>query len=119
MRKGKINMERIGETIAKSKVFQSTNDNNESLLLPLKRETMNNVNIEKSEKAKITERIAWRLVEHYNAPGSYRYFLKVAWHLSEAQIWDTVELSHKDSIHCPISYFVATTRILMTAKGIS
>ena len=113
-------MEKVGN-IAKSKLHNVNNVNNETLKFPLKRETMNNdnnVNIEKSERAKRTERIAWSLVEHYDAPGSYRYFLKVAWHLSEAEIWDTVELSHRKNISSPVKYFVATTRIIMTNKGV-
>lgn len=64
-----------------------------------------------SPKVAKVQHIADRLVEEYREPKSRQYFLKVAWHLSEAQIWDLVEVSRNKKK--PISYFLAVTKRLL------
>lgn len=53
-------------------------------------------------------RIAKALVEKFDAPNSYKFFLKCGYRMSENDIWTTYELAHKDHITSPIRYFVAS-----------
>lgn len=53
-----------------------------------------------------TENTADKLVKKFNAPGSRQFFLKCAWNLTPAFIWDTVEISQKKTIKKPLNYFV-------------
>lgn len=55
-----------------------------------------------------TEAIADRLVKTFGAPQSRNFFLKCAWHLSEAQIWEIAERAQGPQIKSPIKYFVAS-----------
>lgn len=70
-------------------------------------ETLDNVKGGKTQKELYTEQIARRLVEKFNAPSSYNFFLKCAWRLSEGFIWSTYESANRPDIKSPIRYFVA------------
>lgn len=72
--------------------------------------------VEKSKRALETETIAFRLQKEFHAPQSYAFFLKCAWHLSEAEIWNAVEASKRPWIKAPIKYFVKSCANLMDAK---
>lgn len=74
----------------------------------------------KSEQIKIrTERahkvdfIADELVRRFNAEGSRKFFCKVAWNLSESQIWSIYGSATKPGIACPIKYFVRACKNLI------
>lgn len=60
----------------------------------------------KSAKASKTEAIASKLQREFDAPQSYDFFLKCAWHLSESDIWSAVEASKRPWIKAPVKYFV-------------
>lgn len=62
----------------------------------------------RSSRQIMTERIADRLVDKYKAPGSRKFFLKAAWHLSEDFIWTTWEISRNKTF--PIKYFVKSCK---------
>lgn len=72
---------------------------------------------EKNTKVIQTEYIANKLQQEYHAPGSYAFFLKCAWHLSEGEIWNVVELSRKPWIKMPVKYFVKSCSNLMAEKS--
>lgn len=57
-------------------------------------------------RQKNVDAIANNLVRIYKAPDSRQFFLKCAWHLSEAFIMKTVEASTKPQIHSSLKYFV-------------
>lgn len=50
--------------------------------------------------------IAERLLEKFKEPKSWKFYLKCAYHLSEATIWELVGLSLKPTVKCPNRYFV-------------
>lgn len=64
--------------------------------------------LSRSEMVIITERIANKLVDKYNAPASRQFFLKAAWHLSEDFIWTVVEISRSKKY--PIKYFIKSCK---------
>ncbi len=68
-------------------------------------ESMNN---DHNIRAKHAEQIANNLVRKFDAPNSYKFFLKCAYRMSENDIWTTYELSHKGRVRSPIRYFVAS-----------
>lgn len=57
-----------------------------------------------SAKSRAVENIAQRLVDAFNNPGAREYYCKVAWSLSEATIWNNVELA-KSKGRSPAKYF--------------
>lgn len=66
-----------------------------------------NESLKRDPRITMTENTAKKLVCEYEAPNSYKFFLKAAWHLSEAFIWNTVETSKKSArIKSPIRYFI-------------
>lgn len=73
--------------------------------------------VEKSKRALETEAIAFRLQKEFHAPQSYAFFLKCAWHLTESEIWNAVEVSRRPYIKAPIKYFVKTCANLMATKS--
>lgn len=104
MRKGKINMERIGEltTGKRARLMINHGSYKEPRLMI-------------NDKVQNVRNTANRLVEVFKSPQSRRYFLKVAWHLSEAQIWDVVEIALRKRV--PVSYFIAATKQLLADQG--
>ena len=62
--------------------------------------------IDRRGKISKTDMIADRLVKKFGAPQSRRFFLKCAWHLSEAEIWDIAEASMSKKIQNHTAYFV-------------
>ncbi|MBR3254237.1 hypothetical protein IKF88_00685 [Candidatus Saccharibacteria bacterium] len=54
-----------------------------------------------------TEYIADKLVEKFNAPQWRKFFLKIAWHLSENAIWSTLEMAFTKKVTKPLNYFIA------------
>ena len=69
-----------------------------------------------NDRVNKTDYIANKLVKTYNAPQSRNFFLKCAWHLSEDEIWSTVENSQRKGIECPIKYFVACCHKAMQSR---
>lgn len=71
--------------------------------------------VSESEKFRLrqrkTEYIADKLVEKFNAPQWRKFFLKIAWRLSEDAIWSTLEmtmeLKAKEIVKKPLNYFIA------------
>lgn len=63
------------------------------------------------------ERRAYRLVEKLNAPDCYKFYLKCVYHLSEAEIQNSLEVSTRPGIKCPARYFSTTAKKLLAAKG--
>ena len=63
------------------------------------------------------ERRAYRLVEKLNAPDCYKFYLKCVYHLSEAEIENSLEVSTRPGIKSPARYFSTTAKKLLTAKG--
>lgn len=53
------------------------------------------------------ERIAHQLVEKFQAPNSYKFFLKCAYRMSENDIWIAYENANRGRIKSPVKYFVA------------
>lgn len=53
-----------------------------------------------------TEATADKLVKVFRAPQCRKFFLKCAWHLSEAQIWEIAEMAQTPRIKSPVRYFV-------------
>lgn len=67
----------------------------------------------RSSRAAKVDRIADHLVQKFNAPGSRDYFRKVAWHLSEDEIWTIYEKAHGPKVDDPLRYFIAVCQIKM------
>lgn len=66
------------------------------------------MNIDSSKPRQVrADLIAKRLVDKFAAPNSYKFFYKVAYYLSEDEIWQTYETAHKGRVNSPIKYFVA------------
>lgn len=80
----------------------------------LKENSMNNDN--KSYNQRKTEYIATKLVRTFEAPQSYNFFLKCAWNLSEAFIWNAVEASQSKKVKSPIKYFVSCCHREMSSR---
>ena len=93
-------MEHAG-TNAQSRYAKPTNVNN--VKPNRKRITLNNV-----------RDIAHRLVESYNEPQSYDFFCKVAWYLSEGDIWSTHEKSFEKNN--PAAWFSRVCKIKMEQR---
>lgn len=72
---------------------------------------VNNINV-KVARAERARRIAQDLVHRFGteSEGSYRFFLKAAWRLSENEIYDAYEYAHRDGIGSPLKYFIATLK---------
>lgn len=101
--------ERINDLINERFNKLNLNDYNENYVEKSK-------TVEKSKRALETEATAFRLQKEFHAPQSYAFFLKCAWHLSEAEIWNAVEASKRPYIKAPIKYFVKTCANLMATK---
>ena len=113
-------MQRIGE-IAAQRVNDNVNDND----ISLKRNINDNVN-DGSVMVKIgsyhrkyhTEAIAQRVIQKLDAPQSYRFFLKCAWNLPEAVIWDIIEYATTNpKIKEPVKYVVSVLHYEMQKRG--
>lgn len=76
---------------------------NESMKFPKRKQSMNSMI---NDEAGRVEYVADRLVTEYSAPDSHKFFLKAAWHLSEAFIWKTVEISRSTRITNSLRYFI-------------
>lgn len=50
--------------------------------------------------------IAEKLLRKLGEPQSWKFYLKCAYHLSEAKIWEFVELSTRPNVKFPNRYFV-------------
>ena len=76
---------------------------------------------ESKARLMINHKVQWvrntanKLVEVFNSPQSRNYFMKVAWHLPEAQIWDVTEIALKKRV--PVSYFIAATKQLLADQA--
>lgn len=64
-------------------------------VITLNKPSTNNVNN--------VRQIAHKLCDKLNDPSSFEYFCKVAWHLSEGQIWSNLEQASGG--HNPKAYF--------------
>lgn len=60
----------------------------------------------KQQQAK-TEYIADKLVQIFSAPEWRRFFLKVAWRLSEDAIWTATEMANRAKVKKKLNYFIA------------
>ena len=61
-----------------------------------------------SSPSQIKQRnIAEQLLRKLKEPKSWKFYLKCAYHLSEARIWELVELACRPSVEHPNRYFVA------------
>lgn len=106
MRKGTL-MQKIGELTAESKARLMINKINHG--------SYKEPRLMINHKVQSVRNTADKLVEVFNSPQSRKYFMKVAWHLSEAQIWDVVEIALKKRV--PVSYFIAATKQLITDQA--
>ena len=90
-------------------------DNSVTVLQCKSKERNNNVtvlnNVAKQDKfsrmQRKTEYIADKLVEKFKAPGWRKFFLKVAWHLSEDAIWRTYEMANAPAVDENLKYFIS------------
>ena len=59
-----------------------------------------------SSRQYVQRSIAEKLLQKLGEPKSWKFYLKCAYHLSEAQIWDFVALATRPSVKNPNRYFV-------------
>ncbi len=72
-----------------------------------KRNLNESINIDRNNPRQVrADLIAGRLVDKFSAPKSYKFFYKVAYYLSEDEIWKMYEASQKGRITSPIKYFI-------------
>lgn len=96
-------------------------DNSVTVLQCKSKERNNNVTVlnnvarqdKFSRKQRKTEYIADKLVEKFKAPGWRKFFLKVAWHLSEDAIWRTYEMANTAKVKRRLNYFIAACNLQM------
>lgn len=91
------NVQRIGESIDHRKNF-------------LKEVSMDYREVAKQDDSSPKQfkqrSIAEKLLQRLGEPKSWKFYLKCAYHLSEAQIWEFVDLATKPSVKSPNKYFV-------------
>ena len=103
-------MKPIGE-IAQKRYNVNVNEFSE------RKQRYNVINVNVSEPKTKQERIAWKVVEKLDDPKSYQFFLKCAWHLSEDEIWSTVEVAtRKTGVKNPARYATAILKRKLLAK---
>lgn len=72
-----------------------------------RRNINDSMNIDKTNPKQVrADSIARRLVDKFAAPKSYKCFYKVAYYMSEEEIWRIYESSQRTRIISPIKYFV-------------
>lgn len=92
--------------------FQKTNVSN-----------VNNVNVvcgKKKKSIQHVEHVGWiadRLVKEFSDPNSKRFFAKVAWSLSENEIWETLELAKRPCVENPAKYFTRVCKLKLRQIG--
>lgn len=77
---------------------------NESMRIP--KRNLNESMMGQRGRIMQTEYTANKLVKLFDAPQSRDFFLKCAWHLSEATIWDFADAARRPAIKNPTKYFV-------------
>ena len=66
-------------------------------------------------RAKLVQATARKLVETFKAEHSYKFFMKVAWRLSESKIWQHVETAlaakRKRPGDTPLKFFIYLCKV--------
>lgn len=89
--------------------FQKTNVNNVNVGCGKKRKSIQHV-----------EHVGWiadKLVQEFSDASSKRFFAKIAWLLSENEIWEALESAKRPCIKSPVKYFTRICKIKLRQIG--